>query len=146
MFYLIKAIICWLLFALSLLKWSSGSINCLYFVPNNAGLFSLFLQAKAMDSFANTIGRTLIMVPVSSIHYGKIVVNFCNIFNVTGILACRRIPKDIKCSNYLRPHSQKQSLCFNGLIGALGQYGPAKIKYPTGRETTFRSMLAINVQ
>ena len=115
----------------------------LYFVPNNAGLFSVFLQTKAMYAFAISIHRKLVMVPTRSIHYGNSALNICSIFNISSRVSCQRIPPDLKCSNTIKPFLRKANICFNGMIGTIGYYGPTKMKYPTGREVTFRLLLQI---
>lgn len=91
----------------------------LYWVPNHAGLFSQFLQTKIMFDCAKRYGRQLIAVPTKSKHYGRQMINMCQVFAFPTQIKCASVPEDVKCHSTL-PDIVKSALepevCYSGSI------------------------------
>lgn len=62
----------------------------MYWVPNQAGLFSHFLQLKAIYEVSRKAQRVLVIVPTTSPHYGETEIDMCTIF---------QLPADIRCTS-----------------------------------------------
>lgn len=62
----------------------------LYFLPERAGLFSVFLQLKVAYRLARSLGRQMLVEPTSSQHYGWKPLDLCGWFI---------LPADIHCAN-----------------------------------------------
>ena len=96
-----------------------GSVLKLYWVPNNAGLFSQFLQLKIMAKHASEIARELIVVPTSSPHYGSKTINMCDIFMLPYNVTCAPLPPGMYCEkNFKKIHRahESQDACYIGTI------------------------------
>lgn len=74
-----------------------NSKKYLFFDSNSAGLFSQFLQLKAMYKKAKDIGYNLVLTPIKSRHYGNMQIKLCDIFNLPSDISCKPLPDGMPC-------------------------------------------------
>lgn len=106
------------LIALLLLAKIHG-LGVLYWVPNQAGLFSHFLQLKIMQQSAAHVSRTLTIVPTGSPHYGNVTIDMCSIFNLPFGIHCGLPPTDLMCKKNFKEIARMKSdaeVCYSGTI------------------------------
>jgi len=61
---------------------NGGGKKLLFFDTNSAGIFSQFLQMKAMYKKVKEMGYNLVLSPTKSKHYENVKVNLCDIFEL----------------------------------------------------------------
>lgn len=92
----------------------------LFFVTNNAGLFSQFLQTRAMYKKAREVGYNLVLSPTKSKHYDNTIVNMCDIFDLPSDILCKYPPTGIPClekwPNEVYFTSKANAFCYSGSI------------------------------
>ena len=98
----------------------------LYWVPNNAGLFSHFLQLKLMNKQSVELNRQLVIIPTFSPHYGNASIDMCSIFELPAIVSCAARSEGMKCvTDYkiIQELQNMQEVCYKGSItlGGKGQ-------------------------
>ena len=94
----------------------------LIWLSNNAGLFSQFVQMKIMHALTQTFGgRDLILTPNKSPHYGKMIVDMCDVFELPPEIRCASadVTKNVKCVENINVgvlKSDTQHVCYKGQI------------------------------
>ncbi len=90
-----------------------------YWVSNNNGMYSQYLQAKLILYVAEKLNRTLVLVPFESSHYKGVPVDLCTFCSIPSNIICKPVPKNVKCvdefpANIMK--SKAKSLCYTGQI------------------------------
>jgi hypothetical protein len=96
-----------------------SEVRQLFWVPNNAGLFSHFLQLKIVHKLASELGRTLVVAPTQSPHYGNLTIDMCAIFDFPRSVSCAAIPEEVSCSKDAKVLAKKKGqsdVCYSGTI------------------------------
>jgi hypothetical protein len=75
------------------------SSKLLYWLPNGAGLFSLFLQLRIMYDLALEHGKELFASFTSSPHYGSQKLNLCSWFKLPYQIHCGHLPTGMVCAH-----------------------------------------------
>jgi hypothetical protein len=107
-----------LLLALAVAK-AENDAHQLYWVPNNAGLFSHFLQLKIVNKLATELERDLVVAPTHSPHYGNMTIDMCSIFEFPSSISCAAIPGEVPCTKNVRDLTAKKTstrVCYSGTI------------------------------
>jgi hypothetical protein len=98
---------------------AESEVRQLFWVPNNAGLFSHFLQLKIVHKLASELERTLVVAPTQSPHYGNLTIDMCAIFDFPRSVSCAAIPEEVPCSKNAKDLTKKKGkpdVCYSGTI------------------------------
>lgn len=93
----------------------------LYWVPNNAGLFSHFLQLKIMYYKSLEFRRKLVVVPTKSPHYGNRTIDMCSVFLFSkDAIICEPLPSSVSCfrdyPSLVAGNRSSFDICYDGTI------------------------------
>lgn len=93
-------------------------LTTLYWNTNQAGVFSQYLQLKAVYHHCTTRNKQLVVVPSQSYHYPKETLNLCNLFNLPIEIVCAEIPANFSCENnfFLAVANQLEDTCYEGKV------------------------------
>jgi len=88
----------------------------LFWQPNNAGLFSQFLQLKLMVEQTTQLGLELVVLPTTSPHYGSAKIKMCEIFVLPRGVTCTAPPPNLRCEKNFRKVMNSTNACYSGTI------------------------------
>ena len=98
---------------------TSTNVNSeLYWVSNNAGLYSHFLQLKILFERSREVERSLVIVPSTSPHYHSAIMNMCDIFQLPNQIRCAELPSNVSCTDSFDKIKRKRGtdVCYSGSI------------------------------
>lgn len=97
----------------------ASQLDRLFWQPNNAGLFSQFLQLKLMVEQATQLGLELVVLPTASPHYGAAKIQMCEIFVLPREVTCTAPPPNLRCEKNFRKAlnvTSPEGACYSGTI------------------------------
>lgn len=97
----------------------SEHVPKLYWSPNNAGLFSQYLQLKLLIHHSAPLGRVLVVVPTTSPHYQNKEIKICEIFVVPSNVSCSSLPSKVRCTKnfeQLVGEPLLDDVCYSGTV------------------------------
>lgn len=97
----------------------SEHVPKLFWSPNNAGLFSQYLQMKLLIHHAAALRRKLILLATTSPHYQDSKIVMCDIFMLPQNVSCGNLPDKMRCTknfDVIVGAGVSDDVCYSGSV------------------------------